>query len=72
VTLDTTVAEEAAASARVCIPGACRDPWIREPPARHHRLCETLPHLMRRLPHLPYLLPAGRSCWWQDGPQKRL
>jgi hypothetical protein len=83
VTSDPAVAEEAVALARMrrnCIAGHHsnrRTPRIKEqrshqPPARHHPICRTLLRSMRRLPHLPYVLPVGGSSWWQDGPQKRL
>jgi hypothetical protein len=42
---------------------------VKEPPARLHRIWGTWPRPSRRL---PCVLPVGRSCWRQDGPQKRL
>jgi hypothetical protein len=63
VTSDTAVADEAAASARVCrnyidIDDRPRRPYdilesmekgAKEPPARHHRTCGTWPRPLQRL-----------------------
>jgi hypothetical protein len=44
----------------------------RQPLASHQRICGILLRPVQRLPHLPYVLPSGGSCWLQDGPQNRL
>jgi hypothetical protein len=75
--LDNACPPGCAETASPVVPGACNTPWIKEqrgrlPPARHHRICETLPRPVRKLLHLRYVLAAGRRHYRQDGPSKRL